>query len=297
MVLDLGWEAALGAVLGLVIGSFLNVVIHRLPRMMEQQWEQECAEHAAHRHPCTCQAAASAAAAAACPPLTLSTPRSRCPHCGHAIVWYENIPLLSYLLLRGRCAGCRQTISPRYPLVELVCAALFAGCLARWGITPAGLAWCGFSAALLTLALIDWDTTLLPDQITLPLLWAGLLGSALQWTEVPLVDAVYGAAAGYLSLWLVFWGFKLVTGKEGMGYGDFKLLAALGAWFGWPALVPLILMSSVIGALVGIAMKFSGGLREGGYIPFGPFLAGAGCVAMVFGSDTVLRSLFALLGM
>lgn len=298
MALDFGVPALLAGVFGLLIGSFLNVVIHRLPKMMELQWQQECAEQAANqRGDCHCGATPSPLHATTASQLSLSTPRSRCPHCGHAIRWYENIPVLSYLALRGRCAGCQSRISPRYPLVELVTAALFAFCVARWGTTPTGLAWCAFSAALLTLALIDWDTTLLPDSITLPLLWGGLLASALQWTEVALSDAVFGAAAGYLSLWLVFWGFKLATGKEGMGYGDFKLLAALGAWLGWQALVPIILMSSVIGAVIGIGLKFSGGLREGGYIPFGPFLAGAGFVALVFGSDTVLRSLFAFAGM
>lgn len=290
-----GMEIWLTGLLGLVVGSFLNVVIHRLPLMMEQQWAQECAEHAASRG--AVGTASVPAAASEQPPLTLSTPRSRCPHCGHAIAWYENIPVLSYLALRGRCASCHAHISVRYPLVELATAALFALCAARWGATPTTLAWCGFSAALLTLALIDWDTTLLPDSITLPLLWAGLLASALQWIAVPLPEAVWGAAAGYLSLWLVFWGFKLATGKEGMGYGDFKLFAALGAWLGWQALVPIILMASVIGAIVGIAMKFSSGLREGGYIPFGPFLAGAGFAVLAFGSDTLLRSLFAFAGM
>lgn len=298
MQLGFAVEVALAGVFGLLIGSFLNVVIHRLPRMMEQQWAEECAQHASsHDATCNCSAAQPVTQPLSTPRLTLSTPRSRCPHCGHAIRWFENIPVFSYLALRGRCAGCKARISPRYPLVELTTGALFAWCIAQWGITPTGVLWCGFSAALLTLAMIDWDTTLLPDSITLPLLWAALLGSAMQWTGVTLTDSVYGAAAGYLSLWLVFWGFKLATGKEGMGYGDFKLFAALGAWFGWQALIPIILMSSVIGAIIGIAMKFSSGLREGGYIPFGPFLAGAGFVAMVFGSDTVMRSLFAFAGM
>ena len=154
----------------------------------------------------------------------------------------------------------------------------------QWGATATALAWSGFCASLLALALIDWDTTLLPDDITLPLLWAGLLAALMQWTPVALSAAVWGAIAGYVSLWLVYWAFKLVTGKDGMGFGDFKLFAALGAWFGWQALVPIILMASVLGAIVGIAMKFSSGLREGGYVPFGPFLAGAGLTAMVFSS-------------
>lgn len=291
------WEiAALGGVLGLLIGSFLNVVIHRLPKIMEQQWAEECREHA-HEQALAAGQAAPALAAEAGPRISLSTPRSRCPHCGHAIRWYENIPVLSYLALRGRCASCQARISPRYPVVELATAALFAFCLGHWGPTPAGFAWCGFSAALLALALIDWDTTLLPDDITLPLLWTGLLAAALRWTDVALADAVWGAAAGYLSLWLVFWAFKLATGKDGMGYGDFKLFAALGAWFGWQALVPMILAASVIGAIVGIAMKLRSQLREGGYIPFGPFLAGAGFAALLFGPQRMLERFLGLLGL
>lgn len=298
--MDLHWglEAAYAGLFGLLIGSFLNVVIHRLPRMMEQQWQAECAQHTAHAG-CTCTpdvAPASPPPAPPAPPLTLSTPRSRCPHCGHAIAWYENIPLVSFAVLRGRCAGCKARISPRYPLVEAATAALFALCVARWGLTPTGVVWCGFSAALLCLALIDWDTTLLPDSITLPLVWAGVLCSALGWSHVALLDSVYGAAAGYLSLWLVFWGFKLATGKEGMGYGDFKLLAALGAWLGWQALLPIVLLSSVIGAVVGIVMKVASSLREGGYIPFGPFLAGAGFVVLALGPERLMRSLFFFAG-
>jgi leader peptidase (prepilin peptidase)/N-methyltransferase len=172
--------------------------------------------------------------------------------------------------------------------VEIATAALFAWCIWHWGVTPTGLAWCGFSSALVALALIDWDTTLLPDSITLPLLWAGLIIAALRWTNVALPDALWGAVGGYLSLWLIYWSFKLVTGKEGMGYGDFKLYAALGAWFGWAALVPIILMASVIGAIVGIALKINSRLLEGGYVPFGPFLAAAGLTAMVFGPQSIL---------
>jgi leader peptidase (prepilin peptidase)/N-methyltransferase len=174
--------------------------------------------------------------------------------------------------------------------VELATGALFFFCAWRWGLSWTALAWSGFSAAIVALAMIDWDTTLLPDDITLPLLWAGLIVSALGWNPaVSLGNALWGAVAGYLSLWLVYWAFKLATGKEGMGYGDFKLFAALGAWFGWSALVPIILMASVIGALVGIALKFSSGLREGGIVPFGPFLAGAGLTAMLFGPQAILR--------
>ena len=270
------WAVLLG-LLGLLIGSFLNVVIYRLPKMMEHQWAEECAE-------------LSGTTVAPGEKFNLMVPRSRCGACGHTIRWYENIPVLSYIFLRGKCSACKAPYSVRYPLVEASTGALFFLCAWRWGYSMTTLAWCGFSAALLTLAMIDWDTTFLPDDITLPLLWAGLLAAALQWNlGVGLPDALWGAVGGYLSLWLVYWAFKLVTGKEGMGYGDFKLFAALGAWFGWTALVPIILMASVIGAVVGLAMKFSSGLREGGYVPFGPFLAGAGFTALLFGPQSILR--------
>ena len=271
-------DAALAGIFGLLVGSFLNVVIYRLPKMMERQWAAECAELSGQP------------AAAAPDQFNLVVPRSRCQQCGHQIRWYENIPVLSYLLLRGRCSACAAPISPRYPLVELVTGLLFAWCVWRWGWGWSAAAWCVFSAVLVALTLIDWDTTLLPDDLTLPLLWLGLIAAALGLTGVPLADAVWGAVAGYLSLWLVYWGFKLLTGKEGMGFGDFKLFAALGAWFGWQALVPLILMASVIGAVVGIALKFASGLREGGYVPFGPFLALAGLTGMVFGPQAILRA-------
>ncbi|QDL36569.1 prepilin peptidase [Rhodoferax sediminis] len=276
MLVSQWFDAALGGVIGLLLGSFLNVVIYRLPKMLEAQWAAECAE-------------ISGKEAVEGQPFNLMVPRSRCQQCGHQIRWYENIPVLSYLFLRGKCSNCTVPISLRYPLVELATGALFYWCIWHWGATLTGLVWCGFSGAIVALAFIDWDTTLLPDDITLPLLWAGLLAAALQWTDVPLVSAIWGAAAGYLSLWLIYWIFKLITGKEGMGYGDFKLFAALGAWFGWQALVPIILMASVIGAVVGIALKFSSGLREGGYVPFGPFLAGAGLTAMVFGPQSILH--------
>ena len=268
---------ALAGLCGLLIGSFLNVLIYRLPKMMAQQWAAECADLTGQTQPVSEK-------------LSLSSPRSRCSSCGHMIAWYENIPVLSYLYLRGKCSACGASIGLRYPTVELLTGVLFAFCAWRWGNTTTTLAWCGFSAALLALAMIDWDTTLLPDDITLPLLWAGLVAAALQLNPgLALQDALWGAVAGYTSLWGVYWAFKLVTGKEGMGYGDFKLFAALGAWFGWTALVPIILMASVIGAVVGIAMKFTSGLREGGYIPFGPFLAGAGFTALLFGPQSILR--------
>ena len=292
MEMPVWWNASLGGILGLLIGSFLNVVIYRLPKIMERQWAEEIR---------AAQAQSAQGDAGAAPPeqerFNLMVPRSRCPSCGHMVQWYENIPVLSSLFLRGRCSACKARISVRYPLIEMATGALFFLCIQRWGMTPTGLVWCGFSAALVALAFIDWDTTLLPDDITLPLLWAGLLASALQWIEVPLYASVLGAAAGYLSLWLVYWGFKLATGKEGMGYGDFKLFAALGAWFGWQALIPIILMSSVIGAVIGIGMKVFSSLREGGYIPFGPFLVGAGFTAMVFGPNAILNAVLNLLGL
>lgn len=259
---------------GLCIGSFLNVVIHRLPVMLERSWKQESADLLGVASP-------------EAPALTLSTPRSRCPACSHAIVWHENIPVASWLWLRGRCSACRTRISARYPLIELLTAVLFALVGWRFGATPVALAWCGFVATLVALAGIDWDTTLLPDNLTLPLLWAGILASALGWT-LPLSASVWGAIAGYLSLWSVYWLFKLATGKEGMGFGDFKLLAALGAWLGVKMILPIVLGASLIGAVVGIAMKLSAALREGRYVPFGPFLAGAAVAVMLLGQPRVL---------
>jgi leader peptidase (prepilin peptidase) / N-methyltransferase len=265
------------AVLGLCIGSFLNVVIHRLPLMLERQWRRDSAEVLGVAGESVDDGL----------PLSLARPRSRCPSCKTPLSWTQNIPLVSYLALRGRCAACGVTIPLRYPMVEVTCAVLFG--LVGWklGPQPAALLWCGFVATLLALAGIDWDTTLLPDDLTLPLLWAGLVAAALGWT-LPLDTAVWGAVAGYLSLWTVYWAFKLATGKEGMGQGDFKLLAALGAWLGASMIVPVVLAASVIGAVVGISMKVGDTLREGRYVPFGPFLAGAGIVVMLAGSQRVL---------
>jgi len=265
---------ALG-LLGLCIGSFLNVVIHRLPLMLERGWRMESADLLGVAHE------------EKVPAITLSTPRSRCPSCGHQITWYENIPVASWLWLRGRCSACKTPISARYPLVELATAALFALAAWRFGPGPVALLWCGFCAALVALAGIDWDTTLLPDNLTLPLLWVGIASAALGWT-IPLIDSVWGAIAGYLSLWSIYWVFKLTTGKEGMGFGDFKLLAALGAWLGWKMILPILLGASVIGAIIGIVMKMSAQLREGRYVPFGPFLVGAGLVVAFAGADRVL---------
>lgn len=267
------WIFSAGLV-GLCVGSFLNVVIHRLPRMMEADWQAQCAELRGEELP-------------AREPFNLARPRSRCPHCDRAIRAVENIPVLSYLFLRGRCAGCGQGISPRYPLIETLTGLLSAGLLAHFGpswqaIGALLLCWC-----LIALTFIDADTQLLPDTITLPLLWLGLLFN-LFGTFTSLSSAVIGAMAGYLVLWSVYWAFKLATGREGMGYGDFKLLAALGAWLGWQAVLPIVLLASVIGAVVGIAMKLAGALREGRYVPFGPFLAGGGLVLMLSGTDAAL---------
>jgi leader peptidase (prepilin peptidase) / N-methyltransferase len=266
--------AALG-VLGLCVGSFLNVVIHRLPRMLEQQWRRDSAELLEVPLPDAGE------------PLSLARPRSRCPQCGHLIRWYENIPVVSWIVLRARCSACKTPISWRYPGVELLTAALFAGVAWKVGPQPVALAWCAVMATLVALTFIDWDTTLLPDQLTQPLLWGGLIAAAMGWT-IPLSTALWGAVAGYLALWSVYWLFKLTTGKEGMGFGDFKLLAALGAWLGWNTLLPIALIASVIGAVVGIGMKMVSSLREGRYVPFGPFLAGAGVFVYFMGVDTVL---------
>ena len=260
--------------LGLCIGSFLNVVVHRLPLMLERGWKLESAELLGVKVDEPAE-------------LTLSKPRSRCPSCSRPIAWNENIPVLSYLALKGRCAGCKTSITPRYPLVEIGTGVLFAAVGWRFGAVPVAILWCAFTATLVALAAIDWDTTLLPDNLTLPLLWAGLVSAGLGWT-IPLSDALWGAVVGYLSLWSVYWLFKLTTGKEGMGFGDFKLLAALGAWLGLKMILPILLAASMIGAVVGLVMKFGGSLREGRYVPFGPFLAGAGLAVMLAGQGRVL---------
>ncbi len=292
------------ALLGLCVGSFLNVVIHRVPLILERQWWADVAQQLADSdswrrvfraatsdavptadHLRTATALSQSVAALA--PLTIARPRSRCPACGHQLAWHENLPLLGWLKLKGRCSACNARIAMRYPVVEFATAALFAAIAWRVGPQPTVLLWSAFAAVLLALALIDWDTTLLPDSMTLPLLWTGLVAAGLGWT-ISLPNALWGAVAGYLSLWSVYWLFKLTTGKEGMGYGDFKLLAALGAWLGWQMIVPILLLASVIGAVVGIAMKLAATLREGRYVPFGPFLAGAGLVVMFAGAPTVL---------
>jgi leader peptidase (prepilin peptidase)/N-methyltransferase len=255
----------------LLVGSFLNVVIHRLPKMMEVEWQAQCAELRGETLP---EAA----------PYNLAVPRSACPQCGHQITALENIPLLSWLWLRGRCSSCRTPISARYPLVELLTALLSGAAAWKWGVSVPTVGALLLIWTLITLAFIDLDTTLLPDSLTLPLLWLGLLFN-LGGHFASLPDAVIGAMVGYLVLWSVYWLFKLVTGKEGMGFGDFKLLAAIGAWLGWQMLPVTLLLSSVVGAAIGIAMIVLVKHDRRVPIPFGPYLAGGGLVALFFGAD------------
>jgi len=257
--------------LGLLVGSFLNVVVHRLPKMMEASWLAQCAELRGE-------------APAERAPYNLAVPRSACPACGHPIRAIENIPVLSWLLLKGRCSACGTRISARYPLVELLTGTLSAAVAWKWGFGFETFAALALVWALIALAFIDLDTTLLPDDLTLPLIWAGLLFNLIG-GFASLQDAVIGAAAGYLVLWSVYWLFKLATGKEGMGYGDFKLLAALGAWLGWQLLPVTLLLSSIVGAVVGIAMIVLVKHDRRVPIPFGPYLAGGGLVALFFGAD------------
>lgn len=260
------------ALLGLLIGSFLNVVIHRLPLMMERGWRIESAELLG----VTIDEPAE---------ITLSKPRSRCPSCGHRIRWYENIPVVSYLVLRGKCSACKAPISMRYPAIELLTALLFAACAVHFGAQPTTLLWCGLCATLVALAFIDLDTSFLPDDLTLPLMWAGIVSAAIGWIPVTLAASVGGAVAGYLSLWFVFHAYRLIRGKEGMGAGDFKLLAALGAWMGWQAIPSIILLASAVGAIVGIALIVFRQHDREVPIPFGPYLAGGGVAALFFGEQ------------
>ena len=256
-------------ILGLLVGSFLNVVIHRLPIMLEREWQAEYTRFGGE------------------PPsaekYNLVVPRSRCPHCGHAITALENIPLLSYAMLRGRCSACHARISPRYAAVEAV-----SGLLSAWAAWHFGFGWAALGAlflcwGLLALSAIDLETQLLPDKLTLPLLWLGLLFN-LGHVYTDINSAVIGAAAGYLTLWSVYYLFRFVTGKEGMGYGDFKLLALLGAWFGWQRLPVVIIMSAGVGAVLGLLLLGSKRMKQGAPMPFGPFLAAAGLIVLFWGT-------------
>jgi leader peptidase (prepilin peptidase)/N-methyltransferase len=269
---------AAASLLGLLIGSFLNVVIYRVPVMLEREWAAQAAELAG----VTADADAAAPASPDGAKFNLMVPRSRCPSCGHEITALENIPVLSWLVLRGRCSSCSTPISARYPAIELITAGLSGLAIWHLGATAAGLGALVLTWFLVSLTFIDVDTQLLPDNMTLPLLWLGLLLN-LSGVFAPLHSAVIGAIAGYLSLWTVYWGFKLATGKEGMGYGDFKLLAALGAWFGWQALPGIILLSSVVGAVVGIGLMVLARRGREVPMPFGPYLAGAGLLTLYFG--------------
>lgn len=267
-------------VLGLLVGSFLNVVIHRLPKMMEQGWRQQCAELRGED-------------LTLAEPYNLVTPRSACPHCQHAISAWENIPVISYLLLRGKCHGCHAAISPRYPIIEAISGVLCGYAALHFGFSLAAVGAILLIWALLALTAIDFDTQLLPDDITLPLLWTGIVFN-LYGAFTTLSGAVLGAIFGYLALWSVYWLFKLITGKEGMGYGDFKLLAALGAWLGWQLLPLMIILSSMVGAVVGITLIVAVKRGRDIPIPFGPYLAGGGLIALFWG-QTLTQSYLQLL--
>ncbi|CAB3650686.1 prepilin peptidase [Paraburkholderia rhynchosiae] len=270
-------QFAFAIVFGLVIGSFLNVVVHRVPIMLERAWRDEISEFTDE------------------PPeedglpvrYNLWVPRSACPHCGHVLRAWENVPVLSYMLLRGRCSACKAHVSLRYPLLEIGSAALAAGALALFGPTLAALAAFGLCAALLAMSAIDMDTHLLPDSMTLPLLWAGIIVN-FNGMFASLHDAVIGAIFGYLVLWAVHWLFRLVRGIDGMGYGDFKLLAALGAWLGWAALPQIVLIAAVAGAVVGLAATWRGRMRFEEPLPFGPFLAAGGVITLFVGTPLYL---------
>ena len=286
-------------VFGLLVGSFLNVVIHRKPIIMMREWlldtggmlgegevwkqvfaqpqpaEITQAGHTVDKH------------LEGLSPLGLATPRSRCGACGHQIRWYENIPLVSWLALRAKCSACKTPISVRYPLVELVTGALFALAAWKFGPHPATLAWCAALALLVSMSLIDLDTKYLPDDLTYPLLWGGLVAAALGGT-IPLSAAVWGAVAGYVPLWLIATGFALLMKRQGMGGGDLKLLAALGAWLGWQAILPIILIASVVGLCINVPRMVLGKHQRHQQYPFGPFLAGGGLIVMFVGTDTLL---------
>ncbi len=265
------YPALAAALFGLLVGSFLNVVIYRMPKMMQREFDNACAENCGKELPHTDK-------------FNLWGPRSCCPKCGHQITAMENIPVISWLMLRGKCSNCKAPISPRYPAVELIAAIMSGALVWQFGSGWAGLAVMAFGLILLSLTLIDFDTQFLPDDLVYPLLWLGLLIN-LNGTFAPLRDAVIGAVAGYLVLWSVNELFKLYKGMDGMGNGDFKLLAALGAWMGWQLLPAIIVLSSVVGAVVGIAMMAMGGTGRETKIPFGPYLAGAGMLAMLFGPE------------
>jgi leader peptidase (prepilin peptidase)/N-methyltransferase len=264
-------HASLAGIIGLLIGSFLNVVIYRIPKMMQRESDNYVASESGIDLPHTDQ-------------FNLMLPRSACPNCHHQITALENIPVVSYLFIGGKCTGCKASISVRYPIVELLTGVLSGFMIWHFGTGLAGLSSVLFVWFLVAMSFIDADTQLLPDDLTYPLLWCGLLVN-MNGTFTSLSNAVIGAAAGYLSLWSIYWIFKLATGKEGMGYGDFKLLAALGAWMGWAMLPVIVLLSSLVGALVGISMMIFANMSKNKPIPFGPYLAAAGLIALLWGKQ------------
>ena len=275
MTLDPAVAAAIALIVGLCVGSFLNVVVHRLPKMMEREWRAQCAELRGEAAPQEDPAR-----------YNLAVPRSACPSCGHAIGALENVPIVSWLALRGACKACGKPISIRYPLVEALGGALAFYAIWRFGVSWKGVAACVLLWTLIALTFIDFDTQLLPDNLTLPLLWGGLAAN-LFGLFAPLSDAVIGAIAGYVALWVVYWLFRLIRGKEGMGYGDFKLLGALGAWLGWQMLPLIVLLSSVVGAAIGISLLVFRGRDHNVPLAFGPYLAIAGGIALFFGPAIV----------
>ena len=259
------WELILPVVMGLVVGSFVNVLIHRLPRMvMADQTHKDAPTR-----------------------YDLCAPASHCPHCQTPLKAWHKIPVLSYVCLQGRCVFCKHTISPQYPLIELATALIWLGCTWHWGVNTGGYCWAGFATVLLALSVIDWQTTLLPDDLTQTLVWSGVIASAMGWLSLPLHQSVWGAVIGYASLWSVATAFERFTGKQGMGAGDFKLLAGLGAWLGPLALLPVVMLASISGAAVGIFLKMNKRLSEDGYLPFGPFLAAAGMSVAVLGIESI----------
>ena len=293
-----GSPVALG-IFGLLVGSFLNVVVHRKPIIMMREWLLDTGGMLGEGEvwktvfgkPQPAEITESGRTIDAhletLTPLGLATPRSRCGACGHLIPWYENIPLISWIALRAKCSACKTPISARYPLVELATGGLFALAAWKFGPAPATLAWCAALALLVSMSMIDLDTKYLPDDLTYPLLWGGLLAAALGWT-IPLSAAVWGAVAGYVPLWLIAGGFALLMKRQGMGGGDLKLLAALGAWLGWQAILPIILIASVVGLCVNVPRMMLGKHQRHQQYPFGPFLAGGGLIVMFVGTDTLL---------
>lgn len=259
------WHAALAFGLGLLIGSFVNVLIHRLPRMV---MANHIADNSASRY-------------------DICVPASQCPHCHTPLKPWHNIPVLSYVWLRGQCKFCQNPISLQYPLIEISTASLWVACTWHWGFNAAGLCWSGFATVLLTLSMIDWQTTLLPDDLTQTLVWSGLLASTLGWINVTTSQSIWGAMIGYGSLWSIATLFERITGKQGMGAGDFKLLAGLGAWLGPLALLPVVMLASICGACAGLLLKFTNRLADDGYVPFGPFLAAAGMTVAVLGIEVI----------